>query len=103
MIQNAQNVGLVDTAFDELVTEKYFTEACDFLRIHAIRHAQQSKEKAARQILGTNQSPNSSKRDKAKKGLAFINKLQVQNSAIQDSTNSDEELDALTPTKAATV
>jgi hypothetical protein len=31
-IQNAQNIGLVDTVFEELVSEKSFIENCDFLR-----------------------------------------------------------------------
>jgi hypothetical protein len=98
LIQNAQNIGLVETVFEELVSNKSFTETCNFFRSHAIRYDLQNKEKAVRQIHGTNQSSISSKRDKVKKGLALINELQV-----QDSTNSDEELDALTPTKTAMV
>jgi hypothetical protein len=49
-VQNAQNIGLVDTVFEELVSDKSFIEICDFLRSHAIRLDQQYKEKAARQI-----------------------------------------------------
>jgi hypothetical protein len=66
----------------------------NFPRLHAIRYDQQNTEKAARHIHGTNQSSSSSKRDKVKKVSALINELQ-----IQDSTNSDEELDALKPYK----
>jgi hypothetical protein len=40
-VQNAQNIGLVDTVFDtafeELVSDKSFIETCNFLRSHAIR------------------------------------------------------------------
>jgi hypothetical protein len=98
LIQNAQNIGLVDTVFEELVSNKSFTEACNFIRSHAIRFDHQNKEKAARQIHGTNQSSSSTKSNKFKKVLALINELQV-----QDSTISDEELDGLTPTKTAMV
>jgi hypothetical protein len=49
-----------------------------------------------RQIHETNQSPSSTKRDKVKKILALINE-------VQDSINSDEELDVLMPTKTAMV
>jgi hypothetical protein len=34
---NAQNIGLVDTVFGEIVSDKSFIEPCDFLRSHAIR------------------------------------------------------------------
>jgi hypothetical protein len=44
-IQNAQNIGLVDTVFEELVSDKSFIETCNFLRSHAIRLDQQYKEK----------------------------------------------------------
>jgi hypothetical protein len=37
-VQNAQNIGLVVTVFEELVSDKSFIETCDFLRSHAIRH-----------------------------------------------------------------
>jgi hypothetical protein len=40
-LQNAQNIGLVDTAFGELVSGKSFIETCNFLRSHAIRLDQQ--------------------------------------------------------------
>jgi hypothetical protein len=52
-VQNAQNIGLVDTVFEELVSDKSFRETCDFLRSNAIRLDQQYKEKAARQIHNT--------------------------------------------------
>jgi hypothetical protein len=43
-VQNAQNIGLVDTVFEELVSDKSFIETCNFLRSHAIRLDQQYKE-----------------------------------------------------------
>lgn len=52
MAQNAQNIGLVDTVFEELVSDKSFREACSFLRSHAIRHDQQDDEKAANRFTG---------------------------------------------------
>jgi hypothetical protein len=72
--------------FEELVSDKYFTETCNFLRSHAIRLDQQYKEKAARQIHNTSKLSNRAKRDKVKKILALINEIQ-----IQDSCSSDEE------------
>jgi hypothetical protein len=86
-VQNAQNIGLVDTVFEELVSDKSFIETCFFLRSsHTIRLDQQYKEKAARQIHNTSQSSNRAKKDKVKKVLALINEIQ-----IQDSCSSDEE------------
>jgi hypothetical protein len=41
-VQNVQNIGLVDTVFEELVDEKSFIETCNFLRSHGIRHDQQN-------------------------------------------------------------
>jgi hypothetical protein len=78
-VQNAQNIGLVDTVFEELVSDKSFIETCNFLRSHAIRFDQQYKGKAARQI-------HNAKKDKVKKVLALINEIQ-----IQDSCSSDED------------
>ena len=89
LVQNAQNIGIVDTVLEELVSHKSFTETCNFLRSHATRYDQQNKENAARQIHGTNQSTHNTKRDKVKKVLALINKLQVQDSTIPDSTIQD--------------
>jgi hypothetical protein len=40
-VQNSQNIGLVDTVFEELVSDKSFIETCNFLRSHAIRFNQQ--------------------------------------------------------------
>jgi hypothetical protein len=54
-VQNAQNIGLVDTVFEELVSDKSFIATCNFLRSHAIRLDQKYKEKAERQIHNTNQ------------------------------------------------
>jgi hypothetical protein len=36
-VQNAQNIGLIDTVFEELVSDKSFIETCNFLRSYAIR------------------------------------------------------------------
>jgi hypothetical protein len=47
-VQNGQNIGLFDTVFEELVSDKCFIETCYFLRSHAIRLDQQYKEQAAR-------------------------------------------------------
>jgi hypothetical protein len=49
LVQNAQNIGIVDTAFEALVCDKSFLETFKFLRSHAIRYDQQNKEKNARQ------------------------------------------------------
>jgi hypothetical protein len=97
-VQNAQNIGLVDTFFEEVVSGKSFIETCNFLRSHAIRLDQQYKEKAARQIHNTSQLSNRSKKDKVKKVLALINEIQ-----IQHSCSSDEESDTVPPTKTAMV
>jgi hypothetical protein len=35
-VQNAQNIGVVDTVFEELVSDKSFIEMFNFLRSHAI-------------------------------------------------------------------
>jgi hypothetical protein len=66
-VQNAQNIGLVDTVFDELVSDKSFIETCNFPRSHAIRLDQQYKEIAARQIHNTIQSSNTSNTSKKDK------------------------------------
>jgi hypothetical protein len=97
-VHNAQNIGLADTVFGDLVSHMSFLETCDFLRSHAIRLDQQYKKKAARQIHNTSQLSNTAKKDKVKKVLALINKIQ-----IQDSFSSDEESDTLSPTKTAMI
>jgi hypothetical protein len=99
-VQNAQNIGLVDTVFEELVSDKSFIETYNFLRSHAIRLDQQYKEKAARQIHNTSQLSNRDKKEKVKKVLALINDIQIQ---IQDSCSSDEESVTVPPTKLAMV
>jgi hypothetical protein len=48
LVQNAQNIGMVDTAFEALVNDRSFLETYNLLRSHAIRHDQQAKEKNAR-------------------------------------------------------
>jgi hypothetical protein len=40
-VQNTQNIGLVDTVVEELVSDKTFMEICNFLRSLAIRLDQQ--------------------------------------------------------------
>jgi hypothetical protein len=96
--QNAQNIGFLDTVFEELVSDKSFIETCNFLRSHAIRLDRQYKEKAARQIHNTSQLSNRAKKDKVKKVLALINHIQ-----IQDSCSSDEQSVAVPSTKTAIV
>jgi hypothetical protein len=97
-VQNAQNIGLVDTVVEELVSDKSFIETCNFLSSHTIRLDQQYKEKAARQIHNTSQLSNRAKKDKVKKVLALINEIQ-----IQDSCSSDEDSVAVPPNKTAMV
>jgi hypothetical protein len=97
-VKNSENIGLVDTVFEELVSDKSFIETCNFLRSHAIRLDQQYKEKAARQIHNTSQLSNRSKKDKVKKVLSLINQVQ-----IQDSCSSDEESVTVPPNKTVMV
>jgi hypothetical protein len=97
-VQNAQNIGLVEIVFEELVSDKSFIETCNFLRSHAIRLDQQYKEKAARKIHNASQLSNRSKKYNVKKILALINEIQ-----IQDSCSSDEESATVPPTKTAMV
>jgi hypothetical protein len=66
-VQNAQNIGLVDRVFEEVVSDESFIETCDFLRSHAIRLDQQYKEKASRQIHNTSQSTINPRRIKSKR------------------------------------
>jgi hypothetical protein len=58
---------LIDTVFEELVSDKFFIESCNFLRSHAIRLDQKYKKKAARQIHNTSQSSNRAKKHKVKR------------------------------------
>jgi hypothetical protein len=64
LVQNAQNIGMVDTVFEALVNDKSFSETCNFLRSHAIRHDQEAKEKNTRQIHTTCQPTGTTKKDK---------------------------------------
>jgi hypothetical protein len=73
-------------------------ETYNLLWSHAIRLDQQYKEKAARQIHNTIQLSNRANKDKVKKVFALIDGNQ-----IQDSCSSDEESDAVSPTKTAMV
>jgi hypothetical protein len=79
---------MADTVFDALVDDKSFSETCNFLRSHAIRHDQQVKEKNTRHIHNTCQPTGTTKKDKVKTVLELINELQ-----LQDSTGSDAEID----------
>jgi hypothetical protein len=97
-VQNAQNIGLIDTVFEELFSDKSFIETCNFLGSHVIRLDQQNKEKAARKIHNTSQSSNRAKKDKVKNVLEIINKIQT-----QDSCSSDEESVAVPSNKTAMV
>ena len=97
-IQNPQNVGLVDTVFEELVSGKSFGETCDFFRSHAIRHDQQNKEKAASQIHNTNQLNGNNKKDAVKKVLALFYDLKS-----QASNDLDDDFSQLTGTKTVMV
>jgi hypothetical protein len=97
-VQNAQNIGLVNTVLEELVSDKSFIETCDFLRSHAIRLDQQYKEKAARQIHNASRISDRAKKDKVNRVLALINEIQ-----IQDSCSSDEKSVAVPPNKTAMV
>jgi hypothetical protein len=73
---------MVDTVFEELVRNKPFIENCNFLRSNAVRHDQQTKEKATRQIIATSQQFCSNKEDKTKQVLALIIHLQMQDSSV---------------------
>jgi hypothetical protein len=46
-VQNAQNIGLGDTVFEELVSDNSCIKTCNFLRSHAIRLDQQNKDKSS--------------------------------------------------------
>jgi hypothetical protein len=89
---------MVDTVFEALVNDKSFSEICNFLRSHAIRHDQQAKEKNARQIHNTCHPTGTTKKDKLKTVLALINELE-----LQDSTGSDEEVEISTSSKTAMI
>jgi hypothetical protein len=66
LFQYAQNIGMVDTDFEELVSDQSFIETCNFLT-----------ERSARQIHNTYQSSVTvtTKNDKIKTVLALINEL----------------------------
>jgi hypothetical protein len=48
IVQNSQNI-----VFEELVRYISFIETCNFLRSHALRHDQQTKDKTTRQVNAT--------------------------------------------------
>jgi hypothetical protein len=99
-VQNAQNIGFLDTVFEELVSNKSFTETFNFLRLRVVRLDHQNKEKlqAARQTHNASQSSHSGKKDKVTKVLVLINAIQIQNSC-----GSDKESYIVPPTKPAMV
>jgi hypothetical protein len=66
-VQSAQSIGLVNTVFEEIVSDKSFIETCNFLTSHAIRLDHQWKQKSARQIHNTSQLFSRSKKDKVKR------------------------------------
>jgi hypothetical protein len=82
-VQNDQNIGLVDTVFEELVSHKSLIETCNFLRPHAIRLDQQYKKKAARQIHNASQLSNRARKDKVKNNLELINEILFKIHAVQ--------------------
>jgi hypothetical protein len=88
LVQNAQNIGMVDTVFEAIVDDKSFLATCNFLQSHAVRHDQQNKEKNARQINSL----------LVKTVFALINELQV-----PDSAGSDEEINTLPSSTTALV
>jgi hypothetical protein len=87
-VQNAQSIGMVDTIFEELVRNKSFIETYNFLRSHAVRHDQQFKDKATRQVNATSQPSSSNKKDKTRQVSALINELQIEDSSVL----KDEEI-----------
>jgi hypothetical protein len=104
----SQNIGLVDTIFEELVSDESFIETYNFLRSHTIRFDQQYEEKAARQIHNTRQLSNRAKKNKVKKVLVLLNEIQIQDSCSSDEESVtvcifDEESATVTPTKTAMV
>jgi hypothetical protein len=55
LFQNAQNFGMVDIVFEELVKNKSFVETYNFLRSHGVCHDKKNKDKATRNINITSQ------------------------------------------------
>jgi hypothetical protein len=99
-VQNAQNIGLVDTVFEEPASDKSCIETAislDHMPSDLISKIRK-KLQDARQIHNTNQLSNGAKKDKVKKVLALINEIQ-----IQDSCSSDKESVTVPPTKTAMV
>jgi hypothetical protein len=78
---------MIYTVFEGLVRSKSFIETCNFLRSYAVRHDQQNKDKATRQVNKTSQSTSSTifrKKNKTKQVLALINELQIQDSTVPE-------------------
>jgi hypothetical protein len=48
IVQSAQNIVLLYTVFEELISDNSFIKTCDFHRSHVIRLDQQYNKKAAR-------------------------------------------------------
>jgi hypothetical protein len=97
-VQNVQNIGMVDTVFEELVRNKSFIGTCNFLRSNSVRHDQQTKEKATSQGNAISQPSNSNKKDKAKQVLSLTNEYQ-----IQDSSVLEDEVEISTAFNTSTV
>jgi hypothetical protein len=89
---------LVDAIFEELVSDKYFIETCDFLGSHAIRLDQEYKKKLQDRFTMLANYPIDPNKYKVKKFISQINEVK-----IQDSCSSDEESVAVPPTKTAMV
>jgi hypothetical protein len=93
-VQNTQNIGLVDIVFEELVSDKSFIETAislDHMPSDLISNIR-------RQIHNAFQLSNRVKKEKVKKVLALINKIQ-----FQDSCSSDQDSVTVPPNKTAMV
>jgi hypothetical protein len=98
-VHNMQNIGLVDTVLEELVSDKPFIEACNFLRSQRLSDliSNMSKKLQDRFIMLASH-PIRVRRTKSIKVLALIDEIQ-----IQYSCSSDEDSVAVPPTKTAMV
>jgi hypothetical protein len=78
VVHNAQNIGLVDTIFEELVSDKSITVTCNFLRSHAISNIRKKLQDKFTELASQ-----SSKRDKVKNVSALSNEIQFKKHAAQ--------------------
>jgi hypothetical protein len=95
---NAQNIGLVDTVFEELVSDKSFIETCISLVHMPSDLISNTRKKLQYRFTILASHPIEPRRTKSKKVLALINEIQIQDSCI-----SDEESATVPPTKTAMV